>query len=242
MGIFAPFSFLEKDLPPAPLAPYTTNLQMWWDFGQSSSYPGTGTTVNDLSSGGTKDGTFDGSGQSFSSTDFDGSLVWGTNSFEIAVSGGLTTTANWTTCMWFKRTDSSGINGLYYAGTGTGTSPKIFLYGGTDGNEGRIQLRFTAGSSNVYNWGWDDGTDLNQWVQLTIVRQSGGALYVAKNDEGLQSTGLSDSGTPSWSNFGATESDRRNGWDGSVATVMCYSEALTDTEITQNYNYFAQRL
>jgi hypothetical protein len=51
MSIFAPFAFQNAVVsaapPPSPPL-YTTNLRLWYDAGNTSSYPGTGTTWTDL--------------------------------------------------------------------------------------------------------------------------------------------------------------------------------------------------
>jgi hypothetical protein len=50
MSIFAPFAYQNAVVSAAPAPPplYTTDLQLWYDAGNTSSYPGTGTTWTDL--------------------------------------------------------------------------------------------------------------------------------------------------------------------------------------------------
>ena len=72
---------------------YTTGLQLWWDFGEPTSYGGTGTTVTDIS-GNSNDGIM--SGIQFTGS-FGGGAYMGTDSDQVAnTTNFLNSTKNWT--------------------------------------------------------------------------------------------------------------------------------------------------
>ena len=119
---------------------YTTGLQAWWDFGESTSYPGTGTTIFDLSGNG-NDGTLS-AGMAFTSS-FGGGGYMANKPDKVYISSNfLSSTKNWTICIFgnyhgynnFDRIWSGIMNGdsgdLAYTNS---TTAKMIGSGGSQG-------------------------------------------------------------------------------------------------------------
>ena len=76
----------------------TAGLQLWWDAGIAASYPGTGTTMTDLSGNG-NDGTLQNNIVYTSS--FGGGLYMASGEDEVDIVGNfLNSTKNWTICVF----------------------------------------------------------------------------------------------------------------------------------------------
>ena len=239
MPIFAPFSFFEqKDVAIVTPPLVTTNLISHWDFGDPSSYPGTGTTVSDLE--GYRDGTFLNMTSGNVTTEFDGSIRTSTTpsstTRRITYSGGgfPVPSGAFTWIMWLNRTSNANISGISYTGTGSGTSPKIFYYA-----DDRLQVRLTSGASNVCNTGF---STLNVWYQLAVVRDSSNKIYTQINDGSLIDHSKTDSGTPTWSKlFGVDDATPDRQWFGYFGPSLWYDTNLSQSQIEQNYNHFKGR-
>ena len=240
MGLFKPVVFYKQKVAgdPAPPPLVTTNLILHWDFGDSSSYPGTGTTVYDLE--GYRDCTFQNMTSANVVSSFGGSLRTATTPDKTARriiysnSGLPTPSGAFTWVVWLNRASNANLSGLCYSGNGAGTSPKIFYY-----TDDRLQIRLTAGASNVCYTGF---STLNTWYQLAIVRDSSNNLYTQVNDGSLINHSKTDSGNPTWSKLFSTEdSDQNRQWFGYMGPSLWYNTNLSQSQIEQNWNHFKGR-
>jgi hypothetical protein len=209
----------------------TTNLSMFLDAGNSSSYPGSGTDWTDLS-GNSRNGTLTG-GPTYTSAD-GGSIVFdGTNDF-VQCSGSITATAA-TFVTWIRRNGTqSDYDGIIYSRGATATGIQFF------GTTNRIAYTW---NNAVNTYTWNSGLTLPDltWCMIAVsVTSSSATAYLC------QSSGIT-SATNTVSHTSTTLNDIKIGQDdlggrfftGNIATAMIYDRALSAAEITQNFN--AQR-
>jgi hypothetical protein len=207
----------------------TTNLSMFLDAGNSSSYPGTGTAWTDLS-GNSRNGTLTG-GPTYTSAD-GGSIVFdGTNDF-VQCSGSITATAA-TFVSWIRRNGTQdAYDGILYSRSATATG--ISFFGTTN------KISYTWNDA-VNTWSWDSGLTIPDltWCMIAVsVTSTAATAYLC------QSSGIT-SATNTVNHTSATLDDIKIGQDdltasrfftGNIATAMIYDRALSAGEITQNFN------
>jgi hypothetical protein len=206
----------------------TTNLSMFLDAGNSSSYPGSGTDWTDLS-GNSRNGTLTG-GPTYTSAD-GGSIVFdGTNDF-VQCSGSITATAA-TFVTWIRRNGTqSDYDGIIYSRGATATGIQFF------GTTNRIAYTW---NNAVNTYTWNSGLTLPDltWCMIAVsVTSSSATAYLC------QSSGIT-SATNTVSHTSTTLNDIKIGQDdlggrfftGNIATAMIYDRALSAAEITQNFN------
>jgi hypothetical protein len=206
----------------------TTNLSMFLDAGNASSYPGSGTTWTDLS-GNSRNGTLT-NGPTYSSAD-GGSIVFdGTNDF-VQCSGSITATAA-TFVIWIRRNGLQGdFDGIMYSRSANATG--LSFWGTTN------KLSYTWNNA-VNTYSWDSGLTIPDltWCMIAVsVTSTTATAYLC------QSSGIT-SATNTVSHTSTTLDAIRIGQDslasrfftGNIATAMIYDRALTANEITQNFN------
>jgi len=206
----------------------TANLSMFLDAGNSSSYPGSGTTWTDLS-GNSRNGTLT-NGPTYSSAD-GGSIVFdGTNDF-VQCSGSITATAA-TFVTWIRRNGTqSDYDGIIYSRGATATGIQFF------GTTNRIAYTW---NNAVNTYTWNSGLTIPDltWCMIAVsVTSSSATAYLC------QSSGIT-SATNTVSHTSTTLDDIKIGQDdlggrfftGNIATAMIYDRALSAGEITQNFN------
>jgi hypothetical protein len=211
----------------------TTNLSMFLDAGNASSYPGSGTAWTDLS-GNSRNGTLTG-GPTYTSAD-GGSIVFdGTNDF-VQCSGSITATAA-TFVTWIRRNGTqSDYDGIIYSRGATATGIQFF------GTTNRIAYTW---NNAVNTYTWNSGLTLPDltWCMIAVsVTSSSATAYLC------QSSGIT-SATNTVSHTSTTLNDIKIGQDdlggrfftGNIATAMIYDRALSAAEITQNFNALRSR-
>jgi hypothetical protein len=210
----------------------TTNLSMFLDAGNASSYPGSGTAWTDLS-GNSRNGTLT-NGPTYTSAD-GGSIVFdGTNDF-VQCSGSLTVTAA-TFVSWIRRNGNQGqYDGILFS-RGTSITGMDFHLSN--------QLAYTWNNAvNTYNW--QSGLivpDLTWCMVAVSVTSTAATAYLC------QSSGIT-SATNTVSHTSTTLDDIKIAYDdaaaryfnGRIATAMIYDRALSAGEITQNFNALRSR-
>jgi hypothetical protein len=231
-----PFDFDETP-------PYITDGLIYYvDAGNTSSYPGSGTTWTDLSGAGrtttlTNGPTFDSANGG--SINFDG-----TNDYAVVASGFNPNITTKTMLGWCKlKNVSQQGGGLIGAG---------FVLG--------FELTFDAIVYNETNDGWGFGsnnfartfwsgvkeTSTDDWVMITAVYAAGTNAYkmyrqdlqIAQGTQSVLSINNANSGY--W--VGKRHTNTPNGpLNAYIAVGMIYDRALTADEITQNYNHFKGR-
>jgi hypothetical protein len=210
----------------------TTNLSMFLDAGNASSYPGSGTNWTDLS-GNSRNGTLT-NGPTYSSAD-GGSIVFdGSNDF-VQCTGSLTVTAA-TFVSWIRRNGNQGqYDGILFS-RGTNITGMDFQLSN--------QLAYTWNNAvNTYNW--QSGLivpDLTWCMVAVSVTSTAATAYLC------QSGGIT-SATNTVSHASSVLDDIKIAYDdatiryfaGNIATAMIYDRALSAGEITQNFNALRSR-
>lgn len=212
-------------------------LALWLDAGNATSYSGTGTTWNDIS-GNNKNATLT-SDQSYSSTD--GGIIQfngGENAVSIPLVSNKNTDVTMQTWVYLDANTKgpffkNGSNNGYVFGTGNGGA------GFEVGNKATMLFagaRWITTNTN-YGYGW-------KCVTMTINSSGVPSLYingtlVPGNNAGTNAL------TPNTGTYlGRNVGDDNSSWpkfNGKMAAVYFYTKALSQNEITQNYNALATR-
>ena len=211
----------------------TTNLSMFLDAGNASSYPGSGTAWTDLS-GNSRNGTLT-NGPTYTSADGGAIVFDGANDF-VQCTGSITATAA-TFVTWMRRNGSQDdFDGIIYSRGSVATGISFF------GTTNKISYTWNN-AANTYTW--DSGLTIPDltWCMIAVsVTSTSATAYLC------QSSGIT-SATNTVSHTSTTLDDIRIGQDnlasrffnGRIATAMIYDRALSAGEITQNFNALRSR-
>jgi len=230
-----------------PTSVVSNGLVLYLDAGKAASYPGSGTTWNDLSGNGNHGTLFN--SPTFASTTNGGELIFnGSNQY------GTTPTTNFpfesnqfggyggqpkptTISVWAKASVASGMR-------------QVFAYGGWAGSQAKAvgQLGGTlraSFSSVVLGESLNTGisTPLNTWFHLTFVYTAAGQIIlyvngssvVVSNDWVLNSRSLVTAAGIARGVTNSPSGDKEY-WQGSIGSILVYNRALSAAEILQNYS------
>jgi hypothetical protein len=204
----------------------TTNLSMFLDAGNASSYPGSGTAWTDLSGNG-RNGTLT-NGPTYSSAD-GGSIVFdGTDDF-VQCSGSVTATAA-TFVSWIRR---NGTQGQYDG---------ILFSRGTNVTGMNFQVSNQLGyhwNNAVNTYGWQSGLTIPDltWCMVAVsVTSTAATAYLC------QSSGIT-SAINTVSHISTTLDDIKIGqedfggrfFNGNIAIAQLYNIALSAEQVAQNF-------
>ena len=213
--------------------PVSSGLELYYDPSQSASYPGSGTTLYDLSASGVN----------------------------ATISGSLTDAGNWFTFTGSQSIQTGNLVGLY-AGWQHSLeiwfSPSAVGAVFSDTGSGPTNTGYHATGLEVYQTGpfyltnamlWaptvtrvGGGTvSLNSWYQLVRVYNGSNTAYAYLNKVKSSDTAITwSTPTPGWYlNFGASETTffaTGAAFQGKLGVVRLYNRVLSQAEITQNYN------
>jgi hypothetical protein len=203
----------------------TSGLITYLDAGDNASYPGTGTTWTDLSP----------AANNFTLTanppwTSAGPTSYFTMSSGFAVSTAILPAAAYTKIAVFYVTGnflniiSGGVTSTDHAFWGNNSQ---FLQAGHNSAWSTVASPVT--------------TPLNQWVYAAVSfnTSTGWRLYLNQNTPVTSSDTATFTPTPAVCQVGAYQSGNFLG--GRAAVAMIYNRVLSDSEITQNYNYFKTR-
>ena len=216
----------------------TDGLVLNVDLGKSASYPGTGTTVYDLSGSGFV-GTLI-SSPTFSSLN-GGSLVFGGSSY-ITRSSALDTGQNFSVTAWIYPTSLGARNAI----VGNGypyTTDNGWLFCICDNNFSLFQALFLSiGQNNVLKISNSYVFQLNKWSHVSCSVSGGGSsvkFYVngVETSYGFTTgSGRTISYSNNEFNIGMRHSSTTERFGGNISQVQIYNTTLTDQEVLQNYN------
>jgi hypothetical protein len=227
----------------------TNGLVLNLDAAKTDSYPGSGTTWRDLSGRG-NNGTLT-NGPTFSGIGKQASIVFdGVDDY--IVNNTLTSliTNQLTLSVWFFATDVSTDNTIVSSENSTFTNSRFVLFQDkVAGVSGRVNTySFIPGNNNITgNIRMEFASNsevLNQWVNITCT-------FIANNSTGIRGykNGIEDPNSPvNASTVGPLSyngpfyigvrnptTDQRF-FDGRIGAVQIYNRALTQQEVTQNFN------
>jgi hypothetical protein len=207
----------------------TNGLVLALDAADQNSYPGSGTTWNDLSGNGNT-GTLT-NGPTFSSAN-GGSIVFdGLNDY-VNISTAVNLTNPSTICAFINTSVTTGSNQVIYGPSANGSDNWLSV------SNNRVQVNATQ-TSDVNNFSITGTTTIeaNKWYYITgIVNNNVTSLYVNGVFEVASSAQAFTAG--GW-NSTARIGQRATGqfpFNGSIAYVHGYNRALSVTEIRQNYD------
>lgn len=247
--------------------PYVTDgLLLYLDSRVAASWPGSGTTWYDLSGNGkhatfyTNPGALDNSGividgtaidGSTLSTDGQGDIRFNAATWQYAAGPNLSNSlTQWTVNTWFYAVSwpSSGLLPQIFGGEYLGGAPGINTVNMTltpyNGSVSDNHIRAGYYDGNGPNWQLTDGYGLTTGTWYNIVGTFDGTYLKLYINGALQTTSGNVATTTESSTLGYRVARRWDGhdtFDAYIPVVMCYNRALSNQEITQNFNYHRAR-
>lgn len=207
-----------------PISIVTDGLTLQLDAGNSSSYPGSGTTWTDLA--GTQQNitlvnspTFTSGTPSYFT--FNGSNQYGTGSSAVL------TTTSYTKSVWFYL-NANADNNLVSSATG---GHYMFFQGGN-----KMYSGHTNWAGFPSNYPSTATFSLNTWYNATLTFNTTDGMKLYVNGELDSSyttikTAYTGNGSTNIATYGGG-----NLLNGRIAKVYCYNRSLTSVEVLQNYN------
>lgn len=200
----------------------TSGLVLNLDAGNTSSYPGSGTTWTDLSNSGNNATLIN--GPTFDSANQGSIVTDGSNDFIRTSSNMFNPNSDFSVSFFVKRVGSGGslisndLNGSFQIQLG--------------GNLAVVD------SFIVQIGSFSNVTVTNTWYNLCLVR-SGNTYTLYRNGSVFGSFSSANTFSRGPNVFG------KNGtvefWNGHYGVILCYNKALTASEVTQNYNEYKGR-
>ena len=214
----------------------TDGLALYYDAGDTSSYPGTGTTWTDLVSGVTA--TLN-DGASYSSN-YGGSIAFDGFNDNVRVSPSTSFTLSSATFMvWLRLADLSqrSFTGLFFGRGSSATGLNLF------GTQEIVGYHWNNASS-TYNF--NSGLTIpSQEVCMVAasVQSSSATLYLCRSSGTTSSTNNVSHSTATFGGIaiGEDPSSYSRSLDGNIAIVQLYNRALSSTEVDTNFNAFKGR-
>jgi len=207
-----------------PQGPVTNGLVLYWDAGNLDSYPGTGTTIYDLSGNGNNGNLVNGVGYNQSN----GGVLTFDGVDDLLYYGGLNLSSTNYTLMGAARY-SGGTRGRMINST----------------NNNWLMGQWANSTENYYAEGWVStpgvgASDTNWRIYSALGDVSGDSysLYVNNSLNAGPSNG--GSAGPNGISVGAQGYSSEYS-TGEFGFVLAYNRILTAAEMTQNYNYFKGR-
>lgn len=212
----------------------TSGLELYYDPSNNTSYPGSGTTLYDLSPSGVN-ATLSGS-----PTDA-GNWFTFTGSQSIQTGNLATLYSGWQHSLevWF----SPSAGGAVFSDTGTGPT-------NTNYHSTGLEVYQTGPFYNVNAMLWSSAgvtrvgggiPTLNSWYQLVRVYNGSNTAYAYLNKVKSSDTSVAwIPPSPGWHlNFGSSETTKfanGNAFQGKLGVVRLYNRVLSQAEVTQNYD------
>ena len=213
----------------------TSGLELYYDPSNNTSYPGSGTTLYDLSPSGVN-ATISGS-----PTDA-GNWFTFTGSQSIITGNLATLYSGWQHSLeiWF----SPSAAGSVFSDTGSGTTASGYHSTGLEiyqtGPFYNLNAMLYNNSTGVTRVGGGIPT-LNNWYQLVRVYNGSNTAYAYLNKVKSSDTAIAwTTPSPGWYlNFGNSDTTKfANGaaFQGKLGVIRLYNKVLTQAEVTQNYD------
>jgi hypothetical protein len=211
-----------------------SSLKIYYDFNNTSCYPGSGTGVTNLISGG-PGGTLT-NGPAFATDSTGGHLTFdGTNDHVlIGTTTPLQMTSGTFTKSWWVWITNGGSGGFSTLDGWTGAGSHVtYIFS---------EQLFSARASFVNDGGGASiATQRGKWVQITVTNQIGSNMRYYINGSFISQTTFTTNYSYSSSyQLGGITND--NFWlQGKMAVYLFYNRGLTDQEILDNHNALKAR-
>lgn len=225
----------------------TSGLVLALDAANTKSYPGTGTTWTDLS-GNNNNGTLT-NGPTFSSSN-SGSIVFDNVNDYVSTNYTQTAVTQYSIDIWFKTSDT-GTNNVIVQNRGTGGGKSITMgLGPTGGISGQIFIGVDSDSLLIQIATTGNTYNNNTWYNAVgIFNQASGnvttssfQIYVNGQLASTTSAGILQAGSISVpiTGLSGTLVGYHQAWNGyfggNLGSIKIYNTALTQNQITQNFN------
>jgi hypothetical protein len=218
-----------------PAVPVTTNIVLYYDPSNPLSYSGSGTVLNDLS-GNNLTGTL--SATTFTDPYF---TYNGTNSTTYTADNSLLepSSGDFTVEIWVNQSVFSGSSRVLIGKTDTGLASG-WGYGLRTNPAGATYFEVGNGTTSLTSPSYTATT--NTWYQIvgvwTNIASNSIALYVNGTSQGSNShsfTSVKNTTSPLY--IGSFNGGQFSQWlNGDVGIVRIYNDALTSSEVLQNFN------
>ena len=204
----------------------TNGLDIYLDFTNTKSYPGSGTLITDISGNG-NNGTLINS-PTFVNEFGGGVSLVGSSLQRIDMTNLLTYSGDFTVELIFKSTQTAATTSPYFRVFQGSSSTTGWFY--LEWNN-RVNSTNTSNTTYYFASGWATGFSLTQTPNhMTLVSQGG--VFSIYNNGVLLSTGVA-TGSFSIKSIGIANGTYGTG---TVYMFKTYSRALSQTEINQNFN------
>jgi hypothetical protein len=220
---------------PTPIVPVTSNLVLHFDPSNSSSYSGTGTTINDLSGNGLN-GTM--SNITFTNPYF----TYNGSSSQISVADNALLepgSGDWTIEFWVNHSVIAGASRVLIGKTDGGNAAD-WGYGIRTASNGNTFMEIGNGTTSITTP--TSALSINTWYQVvgvwTNVASNSLALYINGSLVGSNShsfTSIKNTTSPLYT--GSFNGGQFSQWfNGRMGVVRMYNSALTGSQVLQNFN------
>ena len=221
----------------------TTGLQLWWDAGIAASYPGTGTTMTDLSGNG-NDGTLQ--NNIVYTGSFGGGLYMASGEDEVDIVGNfLASTKNWTICVFGDYAGSgfdriwggimNGDSGDLGVGSNTSNQVRTIGSGGAQGFWNDVPSgSFAPNVNSMYSYQCDNRNPFlrSYWRNTTSYPVTNATTSATSQIEAVEGF--------SWGGY--DQPPGTNAVTGTSFAALVYNTNLVQADIDQNYNAYKTRL
>jgi hypothetical protein len=233
---FAPFAFQQQVVSALP-----SGIIMYYDAGNPASYPGTGTTITDLSGNGYTATMNVNNGYSSS----DGGYWTFNGNDNVSITGGTLnqTLTEWTMWSSIFRTSSGNYDGIMFCRRAPGNANGMGVFA----TSGRLALLANNGTEFVQASSGTSDIPNNAWC-FTAVGVDNTNFFRAIYKSGATPTFTTGTKTAGSSTFDfpiVLGEDKEPGQDrtmsGRIATSIMWNRRLSEAEITQVNNFFRGR-
>jgi hypothetical protein len=228
---------------------YTTGLQLWWDAGIPASYPGSGTTITDLSGNG-NNGTL--RNNIVYTSSFGGGLYMASGEDEVDIVGNfLNSTKNWTICVFGDYAGNNfdriwggimnGDSGDLGVGSDTSTQVKTIGSGGAQGFWNNVVSgSFTPNVNSMYSYQCDNRNNATGGPNLRSFWRNNISYPVVNATSTGQANQIEADEGFSWGGY--DNPPGTNAVTGTSFVALVYNTNLVQAQIDQNYNAYKTRL
>ncbi len=218
----------------------SSGLLMHLDAGNSSSYSGSGTTWSDLSGNGNHATLINGptySSADGGALDFDGSNDYATASL-------LMPSRPYTASVWINHDGLSNFFQYYlnqlYSSSSTNYGFSLFRSIPFGSSPYRVEFRDRVLNTGLVTTYSTTAMSVGNWFNLCgVASTTDFKLYVNGTLEGTNTNSTSRSGSYGSLFIGSTGTNRN--FNGKISSVLVYNQALSATEVTQNFNAIKSR-
>lgn len=221
-----------------------SGYKVYFDIGNSSSYPGSGTTVTNLGSAGSaSNGTI--SGGTYSSSN--GGILNLTHSGLDKITYTTALSASFTTQCFVKNNFSNtswGTGGGYYGGIpNIRGNDGFILTGNVDGNTQVLAIIWAGSSANVPSGNFIYPTNIGIFHSYTYTSNGSNEhkLYLDTDSPATSTNTYTRGNSASLTSYINYDSANNAAQDISFMGYLQYDRVLTPTEIAQNYAVFSSR-